>query len=92
MQMMQGTTAINLAAPLTAPRRRTDALEPFRSDGIGTGLFLLTRFLHANRHPPPDQVEGVTSLENALTQRDDLSATGGTLRPLYMSVVFQTHV
>src|SRR6266566_5760262 len=29
-------------------------------------FFALTRFPHANRHPPPDQVRGHASLENAL--------------------------
>src|ERR1700719_2645688 len=38
------------------------------SDQIRTGLqsFGLARFLHANRYPPPDQVRGRLSLENAL--------------------------
>src|SRR5579872_1691739 len=29
---------------------------------------VLTRFLHANRYPPPDQVRGHASLENALVK------------------------
>ena len=29
-------------------------------------LFYLTRFPYANRYPPPDQVRGLASLENAL--------------------------
>src|SRR6202140_5923395 len=29
-------------------------------------ILVLTRFLHANRYPPPDQVRGHVSLEDAL--------------------------
>src|SRR3954454_8183779 len=29
--------------------------------------FCLTRFLHANRYPPPDHVRGHASLENAMS-------------------------
>src|SRR6266851_4033971 len=37
-------------------------------DGIETGLWILdlSRFLDANRSPPPDQVRGHASRENAL--------------------------
>src|SRR6185437_12279075 len=40
----------------------------FGSDVIRTevSIFVLTRFLHANRRPPTDQVRGHASLENAL--------------------------
>jgi hypothetical protein len=33
---------------------------------VRLSIFVLTRFLHANRYPPPDQVRGHASLENAM--------------------------
>jgi hypothetical protein len=34
--------------------------------GSERNSLVLTRFLHANRYPPPDQIRGHASLENAL--------------------------
>src|SRR5215470_15292282 len=50
------------------PCAEARALEPpFRVNrNGGSNFFVSTRFLHANRYPPPDQVRGHASLENAL--------------------------
>src|SRR6516164_10589817 len=42
---------------------------------------VLTRFLHANRYPPPDQVRGHASLKNAL------AAASGSCRRLHAAKV-----
>src|SRR5579871_4022515 len=47
--------------------RRWRSNEPFSTDG--DLIIFLTRFLHANRYPPPDQVRGHASLENAMSSR-----------------------
>jgi hypothetical protein len=47
----------------------------------GLQIFDLTRFLDANRFPPPDQVRGRASLENALTGSRTGKTAPGRRRP-----------
>src|ERR1700738_3238912 len=42
---------------------------------VSLPIVYLTRFLHANRYPPPDQVRGHASLENAM---ETMRASGST--------------
>src|ERR1700744_580310 len=60
------TTASPMKTNITRRKRRSTSTKT-RSDLFGAARFLfLTRFLHANRCPPTDQVRGHASLENAL--------------------------
>jgi hypothetical protein len=62
------TTGIIAIGTIATGNIRRDAGAFIRFDRIETGLWIfeLTRFPDANRFPPPDQVWGHASLENAL--------------------------
>src|SRR6266480_1124028 len=65
-------------------RRAADAISVLIESEPRLRLFVLTRFLHANRYPPPDQVRGHASLKNALTRHHAQTVAkkrGGTSVP-----------
>src|ERR1700744_2312513 len=74
--LLRAPTMVNLSLTESEDPQIVDAAEPVsgrQSHGEADGVtpagffslvdFLLTRFLHANRHPPTDQVRGHASLE-----------------------------